>query len=344
MKVTNFVLDDKFTPVDSNEPRVRKMQILRVGTFTDPRYGKFDITSKMLDEMVKNFSEGVRGVRPALDYKHDSDDKAAGWFKKLYVKGEELWAEIEMTPAGEKVLSDKEFGYTSADFDTNYQDNETLKKFGCVLLGAGLTNRPAIKRMESVIQLSEKTAEKNKGAGMNEEEKKMLADAQEKAGQYKKLEEDMQCADPAAIMQMILDLKKKVADLEAGNSGAMEKEQAAQVALTESKKELSELKEKLGISEKTTEFTKLLSEGKAVEAQREAFVKGDMADFVAKAQPIKLSEQGHNGNPAPKPAVGTEEEQVLKLAEKLVTEEKISMKEAISKVLSENKNLADKIR
>ena len=144
---------------DQGNP-LRKMQILRTGAFTDPRYGTFPITSKMLDEMVKNFSEGVRGVIPSLDYKHESDDVAAGWFHKLYTKQDgndtELWAEIEMTPRGEKTLSDKEFGYISADFDSDYCDNETGAKHGCVLLGAGLTNRPVIKRMESVIELSEK--------------------------------------------------------------------------------------------------------------------------------------------------------------------------------------------
>ena len=156
INATKYILQDDFQTTDAPN-RIRKMQILRVGTFTDPRYGKFKITKQMLSEMVQNFHAGVRGVIPALDYKHDSEDIAAGWFKNLYLEGDELWADVEMTPRGSKVLSDKEFGYVSADFDTQYIDNEHQKNYGCVLLGAGLTNRPVVKRMESVVQLKEKT-------------------------------------------------------------------------------------------------------------------------------------------------------------------------------------------
>lgn len=336
MKMTRFILNDSLAAVTAGD-RIRKMQICRVGTFTDPRYGTFQITKLMLDEMVANFKRGVRGVIPALDYKHESDDVAAGWFKDLYVEGDELWANIEMTPKGEKVLADKEFGYVSADFDTGYTDNETNEKFGCVLLGAGLTNRPVIKRMESVIQLSEKEAP-TKGEPMNEEEKKKLADMEAKLASYKKLEEDMKCADPEALMQMIMELKKKVEDME-GKKPEME------VELMSAKKELAEVKEKLTLTEKTGEFTKLLSEGKACEAQREAFLKGDMAEFVAKAQAIKLAEQGHATTTEAAPATASDaEDKVLEEAKKLSEEKKMSMKDAISEVLKNNKQLADKIR
>ena len=43
----------------------------------------------------------------------------------------------------------------SPDFTFNYVDNETLNEYGPTLFGAGLTNRPVIKNMEPVIQLSE---------------------------------------------------------------------------------------------------------------------------------------------------------------------------------------------
>jgi len=161
--VTRFILQDGVSEIDP-ESRLRKMQICKTGKFFDPRYGKFEITLSMLSEMVSNFEKGVRGVVPALDYKHEADDVAAGWFKKLYIQSEsELWAEIDMTPKDEKVLADKEFGYISAEFEDQYSDNESGQKHGCVLLGAGLTNRPVLKRMKPVVQLSET---ENKEDGM----------------------------------------------------------------------------------------------------------------------------------------------------------------------------------
>jgi hypothetical protein len=90
IKMTKFILGNDGLVSTGSENRVRSMQILRTGEFSDPRYSRFEISKTMLADMVKNFSEGVRGVIPALDYKHESDDVAAGWFKALYLKDEGL--------------------------------------------------------------------------------------------------------------------------------------------------------------------------------------------------------------------------------------------------------------
>jgi len=323
----------------------------------------------MLADMVKNFSEGVRGGIPALDYNHETDDVAAGWFKALFLKddGEELWADIEMTPKGEKILGDKEFGYVSADFDTEYQDNETLKKFGCVLLGAGLTNRPVIKRMESVIQLAEKEKDpvsekisKLVKEGYPQDQAVAIALDMERKGKLSEGEQQMEEkmkemeaklsemeAKLAESEKMCGEYKQKLADMEAMKKpeGEMmpeeEKQPEIEIELAAAKKELAEVKGKLTLAEKTADFAVLLSEGKAVEAQRESFIAGDMKSFIEKAVPVKLAETGH----AAKPPVesGDAQEEVLSLAKKLSEEKKISMKEAISSVLKNNNKLAEKI-
>lgn len=368
IKMTKFILgNDGLVP--STGERIRSMQILRTGAFSDARYGRFEISKEMLADMVKNFSEGVRGVIPALDYKHESDDVAAGWFKSLFLRedGDELWADIEMTPKGEKILGDKEFGYVSADFDTEYQDNETLKKFGCVLLGAGLTNRPVIKRMESVIQLAEKEKDpvsekisKLVKEGYPQDQAVAIALDMERKGKLSEGEQQMeekmkemeaQMAELSAKLaeseKMCGEYKQKLADMEAMKKpeGEMmpeeEKKPEIEIELAAAKKELAEVKGKLTLAEKTADFAVLLSEGRAVEAQRESFIAGDMKTFIEKAVPVKLAETGH----AAKPPVesGDAQEEVLSLAKKLSEEKKISMKEAISSVLKNNNKLAEKI-
>ncbi|NDC95056.1 hypothetical protein EB118_13850 [bacterium] len=372
MKVTKFILGNEGLALLGEEERVRSMQILRTGAFSDPRYGRFEITKEMLGQMVKNFTEGVRGVIPALDYKHDSDDVAAGWFKRLWLsdEGNELWADIEMTPKGEKILGDKEFGYVSADFDTEYKDNETLQNFGCVLLGAGLTNRPVIKRMESVIQLSEKEKDpvsekisKLVKEGYPQEQAVAIALDMERKGKLsegeKQMEEKMKEMEAklsemeaklAESEKMCGEYKAKLEEMEKkampemkpeGEMMPEEKKPEIEIELAAAKKELAEVKGKLTLAEKTTEFSMLLAEGKAVEAQREAFISGDMKAFIEKSVPVKLAEAGH----ASKPPVesGDAQEEVLSLAKKLSEEKKISMKEAISQVLKTNNKLADKI-
>lgn len=365
MHVTKFILQDGLQSI-SAENRLRKMQILRTGTFTDPRYGKFEITKKMLDEMVSNFSAGIRGVIPALDYKHESDDIAAGWFKNLHVEQDgneyELFADIEMTPKGEKVLADKEFGYVSADFDTNYKDNESQSFHGCVLLGAGLTNRPVIKRMESVIQLSEKEKDpvgekisKLINEGKSQEQAVAIALEMQREGKLaegenamdeKMKEMEAKCADLEAKLaesqKKCGELESKIAEMQKpAEAPQPEQKPEIEVELAQAKKELAEANEKIQLAEKTNEFTKLLSEGKAVEAQRESFMKGDMNEFIAKSVPVKFSESGTNSIPV-NPEAKDAEAKILELADKLVQEKKISKSAAISEVLKTNKQLAEK--
>lgn len=335
MNVTRFILQDEDSIQSSPDSNIKSIQVCRAGTFKDERYGKFTITRQMLSEMIENFNDKVRGIIPALDYKHESDDIAAGWFKKLYLKGDELWADVEMTPNGSRVLSDKEFGYVSAEFDTNYIDNETGKKHGCVLLGAGLTNRPVIKRMTPVITLSEKQEQKlseKENAMELEEMKKKLAEYEAKCAEYEKKMSEMEEKMKGMIEKPIEEIKDEKPEVE--------------IELANVKKELAEAKEKIQLAEKTSEFSKLLSEGKAVEAQRDAFIKGDMNEFISKAVPIKLSEQGSSAIPAEEGQMSSDEaeEKVLSEAKKLSEEKQISMKDAIAEVLKNNKKLAEKIR
>jgi hypothetical protein len=282
----------------------KDIQVLKATTIYDHRYGEVKITPEMLTQMVKNFDEKTRGVEIMLDAGHNSDKEAYGWFKSLYTKNGdddklELWAKVELTSLGQKALTEKLYGYISADFDMNYQDNETLLNHGCVLLGAGLTNRPVIKKMTPAIELSE-----------NGENKMMTVE---------ELLASCGVGSPEELIKMIGDLKGSI---EA--SSAKEKE----------------MQEKIEMSEKTSKFNNLMSEGKAVEAQRDAFFKNDMIEFAKNAQPVKLSEISTSDEVEEKNA----EDQILELAEKKVKEEKITMARAIEFVLSENPELNKQYR
>lgn len=148
----------KFNDIQSNQYIVpSEVQILRTGAFFHQAYGKVEVTKEMLSNMVRNFNENVRRVDLAIDYRHESDNIAAGWIRELMLfdEGESLWAKVQWTKNGERVLGEKEFRYLSADFSLDYQDNESLQKFGPTLLGAGLTNRPVIKDMAPAVELKE---------------------------------------------------------------------------------------------------------------------------------------------------------------------------------------------
>ena len=128
--------------------------VTRTGTFFDPRWGEFEITPRMLAQMVENFDAGAFGQDVFVDVEHDRKPGAAGRFVRLAVEGNRLRALVEWTKFGIEAIQDRGFRYLSAEFHERFVDNETRAEHGVVLMGAGLTTRPVIKRLDPV-QLSQ---------------------------------------------------------------------------------------------------------------------------------------------------------------------------------------------
>lgn len=128
--------------------------VTRTGSFTDPRYGRFEITDRMLAEMVRNFESRTYGQDIFIDVAHEPDKGAAAKVVRLATDGNRLRALVEWTPYGLAAVRERGFRYLSADFYDDYIDNEAGQSHGPVLCGAGLTIRPVIKRLDPV-QLSE---------------------------------------------------------------------------------------------------------------------------------------------------------------------------------------------
>lgn len=156
----HFLLDDKqrrmrfvcgLDGIKLGEGATRsEVTITRTGSFSDPRYGRFDITRDMLLSMVRNFEAGTYGQDIFIDVSHEPDKGAAAKVLALKVDGQRLRAEVAFTPYGVSAVKERGFQYLSAEFVDNYVDNEQGKSHGPTLLGAGLTTRPVIKRLDPV--------------------------------------------------------------------------------------------------------------------------------------------------------------------------------------------------
>ena len=57
---------------------------------------------------------------------------------------------MEWTPFGVQSVKQRGFTYLSAEYHEAWTDNEKKQQHGCVLLGAGLTNRPVISRLDGI--------------------------------------------------------------------------------------------------------------------------------------------------------------------------------------------------
>ncbi len=322
------------------QPIPADVQVIRTGTFNFGPQGELTITTDMLRSMVKNFTDKVRGVDLAIDYKHDSDDVAAGWINSIYLMNDdqELWANVKWTPKGRQVLSDKEFRYLSADFHLNFQNNETNIAYGPTLFGAGLTNRPFIKEMKPVI-----LSEKMKGKQMDDKDK-TIADLQAQIAALQKQidsgnpdgdgDEDKQLAAPKVPPAPPADPAKENEELKAKCADMQKKLDGYEVAAAEADKQKK-------LSEKKNAFDALMRAGKAVEAQRVHFMSGNTTKFAEAFVQPNLSGSGSSVIP-PVTAMDNQSAQatIIQLAqEKVKADASLNIGEAIRMVLSENSEL-----
>lgn len=318
---------------------LRPMQLAKVGNFNSDSYGVFSLTLSDFEKMITNFNNNVRGVVPALDYGHDNEGIAAGWIKKLYIKNDtELWGDVELTKRATLALNDKEYAYLSIEFDQNYKTNEEpVKYYGPVLLGAALTNRPFIKDMKSAVQLSEGVKMQEKELMEKNEElqaklTEMEAKLADKEGYEKKMLEEAGLESIEDLMEMIMKMKSNETSL-------AEKEEEVKT-LSEKLKETSE---KLTLSEKEKTFNLMLSEGKVCMAQKDSFIKGDMVEFAKNASAMNLSESGHGGDKVTIKGKEEAEQKIDEMAKKLSEEKRISYGDAVSRIRKENPELVKKL-
>ncbi len=271
------------------------VQLLREGEFNHPSYGKVLITEEHLNLMKRNFDNKIRGIDISIDYTHDNEGgeaPAACWIKSLEVrsntdgKGKGLFAKVEFTPKGQKLVSEKEYKYSSADFAVDYID-QNGKHHPYVLRGGTLTNRPFIKEMNA-IKLSE-----YKPKEINKMNKEALINVLKEHG-----------IDVASLQESSVSLNTKVQELQ-----NKIKELAALPAQKEN--EIKDLQNKLAEAtknivdaEKEKVFNALLEEGKVVPAQKETimntFDSGEkISAFYKGALPIvktKASGTGEEGD------------------------------------------------
>lgn len=129
--------------------------VLPVGEFYDPRYGKVKITKELITKMAENFHKGYPHYKPPVNISHNDIHGKYGDVVDVEAREDGLWIKIALTEEGAKLLEARKFEYLSAEYTENYKDKETGKEVGAVLLGVALTNRPAHPEMKP-IRLTER--------------------------------------------------------------------------------------------------------------------------------------------------------------------------------------------
>jgi len=254
-------------------------KILHTGSF-DQGGHKFEIRAEHLIQMQKNFEKKVLGTDPPVDFAHKDEDRAAGWIRDLFLEDENnsLYAEIQWTKSGQESLSNKEFRYFSASFTFDFFDGSTGNSHGPVLRGGGLTNVPFLRHNPPLVELSKGTEAKADDKKPKEKETKKMSTEEtitleDHRAEVKELQDKLDKAS-----QELVELTSKVEELDSLKAKNIE------------------LVQQIAKEKKEAAFKKLLSEGKACEAQREAFMANDMEKFIELAKPMNLSEKGNSGS------------------------------------------------
>ena len=146
-KITNYI--NPIEMAEFKEPP-KDIEILQEGDWDHPSYGMMKITDSDLQDFLENFNAKIRKDLP-INIEHNNTDGAVGWFRKLVIKGNSLWAKVEWTVKGRQLLKEKVFKYFSPEFYSTYEDPESRKIYKNVLVGGAITNTPYFKGLQAIV-------------------------------------------------------------------------------------------------------------------------------------------------------------------------------------------------
>lgn len=139
-----------------------EIHVVPTGKWDHPYFGEIVIDTEDVAEFVTNFKNKVRNDLP-ITAGHDNgmsggELPAIGWFRELIDRGVKgLYAVVEWTEEGKRLLSQKAFKYFSAELYHEYEDPQTGARYSNVLVGGALTNKPYFKDLDPVVAFSEPT-------------------------------------------------------------------------------------------------------------------------------------------------------------------------------------------
>ncbi len=128
------------------------VQLLPSGEISPRGKSSFIVDELSRKEILEAFESGTTDL--VVDYEHQSlsgsEAPAAGWVRELYDRGEDgIWAKVEWTARAAEYLAGREYRYISPVMLIRKSDGRAVE-----LLGAALTNLPAIEGMEPVVNKS----------------------------------------------------------------------------------------------------------------------------------------------------------------------------------------------
>ncbi len=299
------------------------------GEFVDPRGGKkpMILDAKWAQGIVDNFANGpIKRVPMVMGHPQTSAElaeKTRGWLKSLEVRKDGLYGIFDIRK--NDTAEDIENGIleqTSVAFDDNYQDKRTGKWYQNVLKHVGLVNDPYIRGMDAMepVEMSGGAAaavlfsdgpnnnnnqEEEVSMGKVKNERDFEVEVSYTDGEEQKTVKVAAGAEVEVPEDQVEAVTKQFADATAPESNENNEEGEELSEIEKAKQELADKQAELDkqaaeLAEQRAEqnYERLLSEGKIVPAQKDAYIalssKGsasvELADGESKTVSVLLAE------------------------------------------------------
>lgn len=115
--------------------------VLPVGQFHDPRYGKVSITPTLVGRLAASFGKATSYPTP-VKIGHGDGAASPGVVKEVRAESDGLHVRFEVDEKAANDVREKRFRFLSAEYDPDYMDKATGKRIGPALLGVALVNQP----------------------------------------------------------------------------------------------------------------------------------------------------------------------------------------------------------
>ena len=115
--------------------------VLPVGQFHDPRYGRVCVTPTLVGGLAASFGKATSYPTP-VKIGHGDGAASPGVVKEVKAESDGLHVRFEVDEKAAKDVREKRFRFLSAEYDPDYMDKATGKRIGPALLGVALVNQP----------------------------------------------------------------------------------------------------------------------------------------------------------------------------------------------------------
>jgi len=140
-------------------------QLHKIGEWAEPHTSgmRIKLTREMGNALVRNFHAGVVRRDIPLDMRHgtDVDGVALGWLRDVRWgspgqglpsgpepdgQGSILYGKFAYNALGHSTLCDRQYAYISPQYDLDYVDKESGRKYGPAFVAVGSTNNPFLRQ------------------------------------------------------------------------------------------------------------------------------------------------------------------------------------------------------